>query len=96
MRIERSEQQEKLRLTCTFEIFSMIYCNLGVYSICLLNCSKARLPFSTLVFLERLCFEVDYVSRATMYRVITVCEMEQNRNFKFFQVFSKTKKSFAD
>ena len=33
---------------------------------------KGRLSFSTLVFLERLCFKVDYVSRATMYRVITV------------------------
>ena len=32
-----------------------------------------RLSFSTLVFLHRLCFEVDHVSRSTMYRDSTVC-----------------------
>ena len=34
-----------------------------------------RLPFFTLVFLPRLCFEVDHVSRLTMYRDSTVYQI---------------------
>ena len=34
-----------------------------------------RLSFLTLVFLHRLSFKVDYVSRSTMYRDSTVCKM---------------------
>ena len=33
---------------------------------------QGRLSFPTLVFLSRLCFKVDHVSRSTMYRDGTV------------------------
>ena len=39
---------------------------------------QGRLSFSTLVFLVRLYFEVDYVSRVTMYRVITVFDFSKS------------------
>ena len=67
-------------------MFFMIFCNGSIVNNTVsyrATIFQGRLSFSTLVFLERLCFEVDYLSRATMYCVITVFI---ETDLKFIQV----------